>query len=282
VAASVALGLAIVAAFALAVGVAASHSGLTRAAPPPPAGLLPQPQSPPPATRAPAQRPTAHANQPAPVATALSTFWGIDVSWPQCAPSGLPTLQTAFVVVGVNDGRPFTDNPCLAQQVAYAKSHSGYSAYLNLDAPRGEDPTTYGRRAALDGLARAHAAGLRPPTIWLDIEVLNHWADPTTNVDVINGALHALARHHVTAGIYSSVPMWQQITGGASVGVPVWLATSVTDYRTLDPLCAQGLGGRPAVIAQYVATTGSALVDVDVLCTATRTRTVGMFAAGRS
>jgi hypothetical protein len=56
----------------------------------------------------------------------------------------------------------------------------------------------------------------------------------------------------------------------------------VTDYRTLDPLCATGLGGRPAVLAQYVATTGQQLIDVDVLCTATREKTVGMFAAGAS
>ena len=85
----------------------------------------------------------------------------------------------------------------------------------------------------------------------------------------------------VTAGIYSSGPMWQQITGGAQLGVPVWLATSVTDYRQLPQWCDSGLGGRPAEMTQYVAWDGHQLVDVDVLCQKAIPRVVGEFAAGR-
>src|SRR3954471_18346071 len=48
-------------------------------------------------------------------ATRLSTFWGVDVSWPQCE-LDLPAIGAGFVTVGVNGGRPFTANPCLAQQ----------------------------------------------------------------------------------------------------------------------------------------------------------------------
>ncbi|HET7530984.1 MAG TPA: hypothetical protein VFJ98_08510 [Mycobacteriales bacterium] len=213
-------------------------------------------------------------------ATRLSTFWGVDVSWPQCD-GGIPSLQAGFAVVGVNGGRPFTDNPCLAEQVAYGKQRSGYAAYLNLDAPRGEDARGYGRRAALDGLARAHRAGLRPTTIWLDVEVLNHWStDTATNVAVINGATAALQRRGLTVGIYSSVPMWQQITGNAQVTLPVWLATSVIDYRDVQPLCRAGLGGRPAEMAQYVAAADGKLIDVDVLCNNAIPDVVRMFTAG--
>ena len=212
-------------------------------------------------------------------ASRLSTFWGVDISWPQCDMS-IPPLDAGFVTVGVNGGRPFTDNPCLAEQVAYAKRHSGYAAYLNLAAPRGTDPTTYGRQSALDGLARARAAGLRVHTLWLDVEVLNHWStDPTVNVAVVNGAVAALRAEHVTAGIYSSVPMWQQIAGGGRINMPVWLATSVTDYRALQPLCRTGLGGHPAAMAQYVAAAGGQLIDVDVLCDNAVPDVVGMFAA---
>ena len=232
-----------------------------------------------PATPASRPAPTAPSNSNA--ATRLATFWGIDVSWPQCDPGALPNITTGFVTVGVNDGKPFTANPCLPAQAAYAKTHSGYSAYLNIDAPRGGNPASYGARVARDGLARVRSVGLGSPVIWLDVETLNHWSsDLTANVAVINGALHALQRQHVTAGIYSSADMWQRITGGATVQVPVWLATSVTDYRTVDPLCQAGLGGEAAVLAQYVATTGTQLIDVDVLCTATRSQSVGMFAAG--
>jgi hypothetical protein len=259
--------------------------GRSQAAPPPavPAAATPAAMAPP----SPSAQPAANARQAPRVvttgrpATRLSAAWGIDVSWPQCDPGALPDLAMGFVAVGVNDGRPFTDNPCLATQVAYAKAHSGYTAYLNIDAPRGVDPGAYGKRVAVDGLARASAAGLRTPVLWLDVEVANHWADPATNVAVIGAAVRALQAHHVMAGIYSSQPMWQQIADGVDPGTPVWLATSVTDYRTLGPWCASGLGGRPAVMAQYVGITGRQLIDVDVLCAKALPDSVRLLSAGR-
>jgi hypothetical protein len=289
-----ALCLAVAICLALAGAIAAAatrgathHHAQVRGAPVPATGVAPGTlQSPPAATTGSPASPAAttrdRGQRPAPFTPArrLATFWGIDVSWPQCDPGALPALTTGFVVVGVNDGRPFTDNPCARDQVAYATAHTGYAAYLNIDAPRFGDAAAYGRKVALDGLARAMADGIRAPTIWLDVETLNHWADPATNVAVINGALHALQHHGVTAGIYTAVPMWQQITGGAAVNVPVWLATTVTDYRDVDPLCAVGVGGHRAALAQYVATTGNQLIDVDVLCSASRIQSVPMFAAG--
>jgi GH25 family lysozyme M1 (1,4-beta-N-acetylmuramidase) len=117
--------------------------------------------------------------------------------------------------------------------------------------------------------------------LWLDVEVLNHWSSSgAANVAVINAALRTLQQHHVTAGIYSSVPMWQQITGGARIDVPVWLATTVTDYRQLPSYCDSGLGGRPAEMAQYVAWDGRQLVDVDVLCAHAIPAVVSEFAPG--
>ena len=214
-------------------------------------------------------------------ATYLSTGWGIDISWPQCDVVGALRVTPGFVVVGLTDGRPFTANPCAPAEAAYAHSRTGYSAYLNIDAPRVGSAAGYGRRVALDGLARLAAAKLTAPTIWLDVETLNHWADPVTNVTVINAALRTIQAAGLTAGIYSSRPMWQQITGGASVNVPVWLAMSITDPRQLGPGCRQGFGGRPAVMAQYVATDGQHLVDVDVLCARSLPRSVQMFSPGR-
>lgn len=281
------LGVAIVASLAVGSGALIAAAPWSEAAPPriptesrtapfaPPAN---QPAAPP--TNAP-QLPAKAPRHSAAQATRLSTFWGVDVSWPQC--NGIPSLSAGFATVGVNGGRPFTDNPCLSQQVAYAKQRSGYAAYLNLDAPRGEDPTSYGARAALDGLARARRAGLRVQTIWLDVEVLNHWStDAAINVGVINGAATALQSRGVTVGVYSSVPMWQQITGGARVTMPVWLATSVIDYRDVQPLCKAGLGGRPAEMAQYVASANGQLIDIDVLCNNAIPDVVSMFTAGRA
>jgi hypothetical protein len=225
----------------------------------------------------PVVQPTGAAAAPGDAASRLSTFWGVDISWPQC--DWTPTVSSGFAIVGVNGGRPFTANPCLSAQVAYAKRQSGYAAYMNLDAPRGPDPTSYGRRAALDALSRARAAGLHVHTMWLDVEVLNHWADPATNVAVMNGAAAALRARHVTPGVYSSVPMWEQITGGGRLTMPLWLATSVLDYRDVQPLCRAGLGGEPAVMAQYVAGTDGHLLDVDVLCRNAGTDVVHLFTA---
>ncbi len=282
-----ALVAAAVLAAAVVVTVTRSEPAAARPAPPRPAAGVPHTITGPAApTLTPDAEPRArHPSRQvaeASVATRLSNVWGIDVSWPQCDPGALPDLEAGFVIVGVTGGRPFTTNPCLDEQVRYARRHSGYAAYLNIDAPRAGDPAAYGRRVALDGLARAREAGLRPATLWLDVEVQNHWADAATNVAVLNGAIRALRHRHVAPGIYSSVPMWAEITGSGDPGVPVWLATSVTDYRLLQPECRTGLGGRPAVMAQYVATTGTQLIDVDVLCDDALPDVVSMFAVGRS
>ena len=211
-------------------------------------------------------------------ASYLSAGWGVDISWPQCDVVRSLKVAPGFVVVGLTGGRPFTANPCMDREAAYARTRTGYSAYLNIDAPRVGSASDYGRRLARDALARLAAAKLTAPTIWLDVETLNHWADPATNVAVINAALQTIQKAGLSAGIYSSGPMWQQITGGAQVNVPVWLAMSITDPRQLGAGCRQGFGGRPAVMAQYVATDGQHLVDVDVLCSRSLPRSVRMFA----
>jgi hypothetical protein len=256
------------------------------AAPPKPVptqASLPAAMQPPAAApSAAAKTPTALPHTGVKVADHLSAAWGVDVSWPQCGPLGMPAVQPGFVVVGINGGKPFTDNICLAREVTWAQSRTGVAAYLNIDAPRSGDPAAYGRKVALDGLARAQRAHLALPVLWLDVEVLNHWSSSgVANVAVINAALRALQQHGVTAGIYSSAAMWQQITGGARLNVPVWLATAVTDYRQLPQYCDSGLGGRPAEMTQYVAWDGHQLVDVNVLCQKAIPAVVGEFAAGR-
>ena len=258
----------------------------SQAAPPTPAagnGSLPGAMAPPTAQPSSAPKsPAGSAVSAVKTATHLSAGWGVDISWPQCGPLGMPAVQPGFVIVGINGGRPFTDNTCLSREVSYAKTRTGVAAYLNLDAPRSGDASAYGAKVALDGLARVQRAGLKLPVLWLDVEVLNHWSTSgAVNGAVINGALRALQQHGVTAGIYSSQDMWQQITGGARLNVPVWLATAVTDYRQLPAYCDSGLGGRAADMTQYVAYDGRQLVDVDVLCQQAIPAVVNEFAAGR-
>lgn len=209
---------------------------------------------------APAPRPVVH------YPDSLAAGWGIDVSWPQCG-APLPAIATGFAVVGVNGGRPMTGNPCLPEQLGALRGHLPVAFYLNLDAPVSGDPSAYGAKAVDDGLARIARTGAHVPVVWLDVEVLNAWRDRATNVAVINGALRRLAARGVVGGIYSSGPMWQQITGGAAVGVPVWLAITGSEVPSLRHACTVGLGGAKATMVQYVAITpAKQLVDADVLC----------------
>ena len=52
---------------------------------------------------------------------------GHDISWPQCPVSAggyglpMPPTTTAFVVVGLTKGLPFTRNPCLADHGPFVR-----------------------------------------------------------------------------------------------------------------------------------------------------------------
>lgn len=215
-----------------------------------------------------------------PHATELSNFWGADISFPQCAagpPGGLPL---GFVIVGLNDGRPFTTNPCLAEQLSFARGRTGFAVYANIDAPYAGDPASYGQQVGQDLLSRLATAGLHPPVLWLDVEVANHWSTPAVNVAVIRAAVAALAAGGVRAGIYSSPPMWAQITGDAALSLPVWTAAVVSNYQQLAGWCSAGLGGRPATLAQYVASYANQLLDIDVLCSTGLPDSVTLFSPG--
>src|SRR3954453_5751766 len=236
---AVSIGVVLVAAIAIAV--VQEPRVPSQASPPKPAsggGSLPAAMAPPTAQpSSPAKSPAATVSA-VKTATHLSAGWGVDISWPQCGPLGMPAVQPGFVIVGINGGRPFTDNVCLSREVSYARTRTGVAAYLNIDAPRSGDASAYGAKVALDGLARVQRVGLRLPVLWLDVEVLNHWSTSgAVNVAVINGALRALEQRGVTAGIYSSEAMWQQITGDARLNVPVWLGAAGAG-------CPAGAGGR--------------------------------------
>src|SRR5260370_42162544 len=53
---------------------------------------------------------------------------GYVISSPQCPPK--PTAGD-FGIIGVNDGRPFTRNPCLAGEVSLAPTTTIPSLYIN-------------------------------------------------------------------------------------------------------------------------------------------------------
>ncbi len=154
----------------------------------------------------------------APFATAASasstttvvapTAIGYDISFPQCGGS-LPA-PAGFAVIGVNDGRPFTANPCLAVELRWAESSLSAvpSFYVNTADPgpvgNADWPQTqqspqictgansapcsydYGWNAAQNSFQDAVAAetllGAAAPAAaassvpwWLDVESGNSW-----------------------------------------------------------------------------------------------------------
>ena len=141
-------------------------------------------------------------------AQTVSASTGYDISYPQCGAT--ITYPAGFGVVGVNDGHPYSTNPCLASEITWAKpTIAGVpSFYMNTDSPGPADtsnwPTSatgpqscsggnsttcaydYGWGAAKVSFANAISAetadGSASPTTavtsanwWLDVETGNHW-----------------------------------------------------------------------------------------------------------
>ena len=179
---------------------------------------------------------------------------GHDVSHPNCD-DDLPT-DSAFGIVGINGGRPFSANPCLAAQYRWATGRpAGAAVYVNTSnpAPRSayywprsgrvdpvlcrdssatDDPGCaydYGWHAAADALATGRTLGpaVLGHTWWLDVETSNTWnGDGAANTALIQGMYDHLRSHGIaTVGLYSTGVQWQEITGG-------YTAASAARYRS--------------------------------------------------
>jgi hypothetical protein len=161
---------------------------------------------------------------------------GYDVSYPQC---GGPTPAGSFGIVGVNSGRPFTNNGCLGAEYAAAPKSTAPSLYINTGyAVAYRNNTTAGCSAlsksvsgtskeiqawaigcgeAETSMSYATAQGAIGPAVWwLDVETANSWSSSnlTLNRYAIQGAVTRLAQSGPQVGIYSSASMWSAITGG--------------------------------------------------------------------
>ena len=186
---------------------------------------------------------------------------GIDASWPQCNDE-LPA-SFDFAIVGVNRGRTFSENDCLAAQLAWAGRDA--DLYLNTANPGPDhsrywpvgqsgpvdcDPADddshqcaylYGWNAAADGYERVLAAHVAlgwadadadevtsHGTWWLDVETANSWRrDPSLNVVTLHGAVDFLESKGVAeVGFYSTPLLWWRVTRGSEdfAAYPAWHA----------------------------------------------------------
>jgi hypothetical protein len=165
-------------------------------------------------------------------------------------------------------GRPFSSNPCLRTEWAWAHSRRSAAGYLNVAAPAAGDAFTFGAAAVRDGLARATSVGINVRSVWLDVEGGNHWStDTAANVRVLRGAISALQAARVAVGIYSTPLDWTRITHDAPVQLPIWQA--LPDGRKIAQGCTNpGFGGRtPDLVQAVFSAPDGHEVDGDLVCT---------------
>jgi hypothetical protein len=234
----------------------------------------------------------------APGAAEAATTYGNDVSWPQCSTAQggyglpMPSAGAAFVVIGLTKGLPFTRNPCLASQVAWARDHAvpaqaytmaAYPTNGQLQSEQAAGPwspsTLTGRlanvgyaeaRYAVDALA---AAGFRPPMVWVDVEPrpAQPWlagsdAARARNRSVVTGLLRGLDDAGYAYGLYSYTSGWADIVGSWRLpGVPVWATAGRRDAAAAFALCsAPSFSGGRVHLAQWYDDTR----DSDLTCPA--------------
>ena len=207
---------------------------------------------------------------------------GYDISWPQCE-GDYPAGPVGLGILGVNDGRAFTHNPCLASEAAWAGNPA--ALYINLNAPptgstqgltgpAGTCPAAntgclaynYGFNAAADAFAYASSNAVKSGVWWLDVETANTWDSNTNNNDLtIKGALDALGSEGVLAGIYSTGYQFSIVAGRYAPATPVWMATG-GDITAAEAACASddAFGGGTIWLAQY-GTVGLGF-DQDLAC----------------
>jgi len=222
---------------------------------------------------------------------------GFDISWPNCR-AAYPA-SARFGLVGVNGGRPYTVNPCLAHEYAVASRLGKVRLYINIDTsirstarhglngPAGSacSPTksrcwayNFGYNAAKFAWLTAYrtlgAAAVRT-SWWLDVEVGGWSTNRWTNVRAIQGALDFLGRRGYygapargyTVGVYSTTLQWREITGTSyRPGVPVWYATVEHSVAAASAHCSTAYaftGGRVWMV-QWV----GGRIDADYRCPA--------------
>ena len=191
---------------------------------------------------------------------------GYDISYPQCPGTSAP--NGSFGIIGVNDGRPFSTNPCFGNEYSgvansvyintgYAKA---YRSKITSGCSAGAQSVAWAIGCSEAETSLSSVGGRSVSMWWLDVETANSWSSGnlTPNRDAIQGAISRLQAAG-PVGVYSTASMWSRITGsnfvpsGASGvwvpasqcqgtpsfinGVGVWLAQKVVNNLDVDTAC---------------------------------------------
>lgn len=223
---------------------------------------------------------------------------GGDVSWPQCPkgmgipekqgkglPMPLPTAE--YVVLGLTNGPGFTPNPCLADQVQWAKDNDvlvsvyAVSSYPDAATLRDEGAngpydasTTIGQLKNV-GYAQARfnigtmaTVGLLSPIVWIDVEpvpVFEWSSNLRANAAVIEGVARGYVDAGFRIGVYSTPSLYERVVGDFDLGgVPEWRAAGQTSKAEAINRCGDdwSIQGGKAVMGQWV----EAQRDQNVTC----------------
>jgi hypothetical protein len=173
---------------------------------------------------------------------------GYDISYPQCA--GAYPENPRFGIVGVNGGLANNANPCVADELRWARTAPGQrqpaqpqlSLYINTGNPgAGVSDWPRGGTTPADGVCNgqltnacsdlygeqraAHSyqliAAVDPRTArtapwWLDVELMTSWAGTyQLNIAALQGFIAGLrsAGARGAVGIYSTSAQWKDLTG---------------------------------------------------------------------
>ena len=196
---------------------------------------------------------------------------GYDVSWPNCGAT--PPTAAAFGIVGINDGRVFTGNPCLHEEASWFNNLALYLSTSYPGKPRAlkypSSPKTcslndenclaynYGYNAAHYAVSYAGLQDTHTTSWWLDVETVNSWtSDVTANTESLQGMVDAL-RHYTffpSIGFYAYPGQWQALTYGWHNDLPTWVATGSLNRDDALTACTQpSFDGTKVVLTQYTA-----------------------------
>jgi hypothetical protein len=225
-----------------------------------------------------------------PSASATTTVPGHDYSWPQCARGvgngqghPLPTGTHAFAIVGLTNGTGLHENPCLAGEWSYARSHASYVT--------GYAIVTYPTRAQLAAARHGHYGacstlvcelknngwaqgeftdtslrriGAHPPLVWIDVETRAQqpWSGTRSrNSVVVKAVIASLQAHGLRVGIYSNHYLWNHIAGFRT-SLPEWVPAA-----SLTKGCRMPFAGGPVWLSQWSHTyTASRSFDENAAC----------------
>ncbi|GAA1533560.1 hypothetical protein [Nocardioides humi] len=213
---------------------------------------------------------------------------GGDVSWPQCPPgTGIPEKQglgmpmplpeAEYVVLGLTNGPGFTPNPCLADQVRWAKDNdvlvsvyavSSYPSKATLQKYGADGPyaatdrlgklRNVGYQQARFNVGTMGQVGLLSPIVWIDIEPVPKfdWSDDLqANAAVIEGVARGYTDAGFRIGVYSTPALYRRVVGDLGLGgVPEWRAAGQTSRAEALNRCGPdwSIQGGPAVMGQWV------------------------------